>query len=338
MMTRICLLRKVGGLVVGLSILAAGCSSSESPEEVQPQSYSDLDLGSPLLDSLGGAQEPEEATFEREALIYECMKRQGFDYQSIVYSDASHAFDRGDVFERSWVEEFGFGASTTFFDQDQLDGTVVGNPGTSNDPAPVLDNIPEDQRGAYFEALYGVEADSAAYGPPGGCVAEVEAEITAKSPAALLSLHLGVELADLEARIAAAPVVVEWEREVSDCMALDGFKFSTIEQVRQSFWVEVEELAASMPTGDPLLGVDVDDPEAVEEAIALANYRLDETRLASLREIQGREIDTALAAFDCGAGVIEQLTFMDPIRDEYERAFLEEHADTISLLRSEANG
>jgi hypothetical protein len=128
-------------------VFLAACSDNESPS-TDPSGFRET-----YADAIAGVLGPDE---EYEAMlevarvsdqkVRECMSAAGFDYPSSinVVSD-SLSPPSGSFSDRSWVETYGFGVSTTF---ENVSVTSGGDPVSS-----YLESLSSSERGALLEQL-----------------------------------------------------------------------------------------------------------------------------------------------------------------------------------------
>ena len=154
-----------------LMLVAASCgSSANSATSVEtndrPQSFEDLDIGSPIAEMLGidfgfdSDQQAEQAEMQREAgrITAECMLEKGFEYTAIdpsTFEFFGPGSDELPYFSEAWVEKYGFGITTQRFPQSSV-GELVG----FNDEAFGPDEQFVDPNDAYIESLSEGERDA----------------------------------------------------------------------------------------------------------------------------------------------------------------------------------
>lgn len=162
---------RITAFVLILALL--GCTSTETALNVKrdtpPASLEDLQVNSPLIDFLGfdssdGLKIAEEMERIEKQATAECMKQAGFDYipppvQPIVFQDFSP--DDPPYFSQEWVEMYGFGVTTRFFDQSRVGSELIGLPDPEPQPPVVdpnqdyIDSLSQEARLEYSIALVG---------------------------------------------------------------------------------------------------------------------------------------------------------------------------------------
>jgi len=269
----------------------------------------------------------------REELIAQCMSQAGFNYQPDLNSDSftigNNAFDDVHPNDWEWVSQFGFGI---------VSGHAMRSGGTfgerDDDPnREYVAGLSETAREAFELALNGPEDFSGPQGPSQadwdewmktrGCTGQAIVQAMSENP---LFLQNDDQFASLfEARNAMLgavwehPDIAELDREWSHCMADGGHPgLNTRDGVSGPIWSEY------FPTAWAI--------NAEREA-----GTLDEAGgAARLAELQAREVELALADFDCRAATDYEAR-VNAIRLELETQFVTDNRALLEDFRTAAD-
>lgn len=313
--------------------------------------------------------EAENAENQRRAeeLTAECMRTQGFEYTPVAQEGAFFFDGAGEGEEEwgseAWIRKYGFGVSTQMFSQEQVGPDLVGHnyaqfeSGSENgDPnQPYVDSLSEGEQEAYYAALYGDQPTFAfeeeGRAPTDEEIAEMDATFEDFQPtgcqneafeqafsggvdnelAQQFDDEFGDLLSDLFQRMEASPEVVDHRAEVEACVEGKGFEYLTDENAWEHFGEKLNSVGGE--SYDPLAGVDTEGwtNEQFEAAYQEAQSRLlPQETLDLLAEVQAKEVETAVALFECGGGWQNEQELFDEIRIDLEQQFLDENRDQLT--------
>lgn len=360
------MMRSIRAFVAVAAVVAiAGCGGGDT------QASSD-DVSSPLGEFLGeddiffGDVDEDEAQErfiaeerERQAIIAECMREQGFEYtptdpeQYVFFGGEGE--DGLEYGEDEWIAKYGFGISTQRFSQESVGPDLVGYDdsfdGFDSDSDPnfaYLESLSESEQEAYQEALYGDDAfgefddtlseeeQEAAIEDiewePSGCEGEAYTEVSSTNR---FFTEFEDELNELYERVEADPRIAEAEQEISDCVADRGLDYTDMEDLYESFESRLSELESEVQY--PSEELDEDDfaqmsPDELDEIFNQPAILSDEAK-ATLAEIQAEEIELAVAVDECGGGFEDQEALYREVVAEYEQQFIDENEDRLTEFR-----
>jgi hypothetical protein len=305
-------------------------ASEEDPYEVPP---------SPLLTYLGLLPEEDPGANDRAAdTMVGCMAQQGFEWQppagltseTVGFNGGGRGLDP----DRDWVSVYGFGISTQTFEAEDIDPALVGMgsgdpPRGSNDDmaasgdvdvsedpnAEYIASLSEGGRDAYFASLSDCQDEAA-----------VEADRAIRNEAFVE--QFGDDIADLFQQAETAPEVVEVEGEMMDCLAEEGYRFSTFQDMLDSVSLEVQEL--SVEVYNP--GGASDEAEGAEVSGGAGRRSLTDEQNARLADIQQREVEMALAALECDASQERVWRAIDQAFYDLQAQYVEDHKDQLDAF------
>ncbi len=300
---------------------------------------------------------------ERQEEIAACMKEQGFDYTPVDNSAflSVTGEDGLDFDSREWAEKYGFGITTQRFSQEEVGPDLVGHTFDQTEDGEefvdpnqeMLDGMDDATRQAYFEALYGSEDDFPVIDEtmtdeeiaeieenfvfePSGCEGEAYADDFNND----FYIEFGDELEELYESVENDPRVAEQQEQLTACIADKGFDFDAssdgFNQIFEDLDAEMQKVSELVGfPGDDLTEADfeamsAEDLEAMEE---LFNQPIDlpEEAKVILAEAQAKEVEMALAMYDCGGRSDSELSRVyEEVQAEYEQRFLDENADELS--------
>ena len=283
----------------------------------------------------------EARAFKQELAVAECMAEHGFEYFPI---EARYLVGKPDGLgsldsqsQSNWVERYGFGITTTLFEQVEVPKGVIG---TDYEPVNVddanranddyLDTLEETDQRAYEKAFYGKEptlADNLTRDEidqiyeewePSGCFYENADFLEPLSPEvdALYSL-----IDEMERQAEADARIVAHRRQVEVCVERLGFPYleSPVEARRHFQPLLSEALTSSEDEGatgaDALTG---------EQAMLLSDLQRDELEIAAV-------------VVQCGGNPIGESKFELSVRYEYEEEFVSQYQDQIALVFADRN-
>lgn len=355
-------------LLFGAAACGSGSDSGDAQEVVE---YS-----SPLGDFLGyseGFDEEDEqeeyAEIERKAqeLAVACMAAEGFEYQVVDYSEFE-VFMEEDLEwgSKEYAEKYGFGASTQAFSQAMVGPDLIGHNYSESaaeesfqDPNEVyIESLTDPVREAYYAALYGMdegpdwdealsdeeneEAMEEFYQDyvPTGCMNVAYEDANGiegeEQKWEEFEEKFGDMWEQMEERFDSDPRVIEIENEISSCMSEKGFEYDE-EEIAEEFYTEINELQEEIYSS-------FDESAMYEEGVEAEDFVYEEPtlnaeQLATLADIQERELATAAAVVECNGGVL--YSYFNPdlqkVRAEIEQEFLDENADDLAEFEGMAS-
>jgi len=152
-------------------LLAAACGGGDSDGSVDATgdlTFQDVNEQSPLAQAMGWASSSDQDAVrdefvaeerERQEVIAQCMRDQGFEYIPLDFSQSAffgvdEQFGGLEPGTREWTERYGYGYSTTF---DQNFG--AGPEDEFRDPnQEYIESLSPAETDAYYAALYGSDA------------------------------------------------------------------------------------------------------------------------------------------------------------------------------------
>ncbi len=355
---------KLATVAVAVVALAAACGSDSESTEAGATSPIAEFLGQEDFFSNDDESQARLAERERQRQdeIAACMKEQGFDYIPIDQTEflSVTGQDGLDYDSREYAEKYGFGITTQRFSQEEVGPDLVGRTFDEAEEAYVDPNqevvaaMDEASQEAYYEALYGSEDDFPIIDEsmseeeiaeitedyvyePSGCQAEAYGD---DFNSAFYS-DFEDELTELYEAVEKDPRVVEAEEQLAACMADEGYEFdagadgfSELFQELDAEMQEVQELIGfpgDILTEEDFSAMSEEDLEAMQEE-ANQPVEIPEEAKVILAEAQAKEVDMALAMWDCGAGSpdSEIAQVYIEVQAEYEQRFLEDNADRLA--------
>lgn len=355
---------RVGLALVALAVLVAACGSDDETTEA---------TGSPLAEFLGqpgfgfsGDNEEAQAQFAeeeraRQEKIATCMKEQGFEYIPRDNSDFSIVTgeDGIDYESREYAEKYGFGITTQHFSQEEVGPELVGHDfadfeeSMDDDPNnAIVEAMDEGEREAYYEALYGDEDDFPQFDPetmtdeeleameeefvfePQGCEGQAWAEDASNS----FYQDFSDELDAMYEAIEDDPRLKEREQEVSECVAGEGLEFDGFDDDLYERFEEdlnrIDEMIGGFP-GEDLTEEDFAamTEEQLDELFNQPREFTPEARTL-LGELQAKEVELAVAVYDCGGSFEDNRELYAEVTAEYEERFLADNADRLAEYKA----
>lgn len=284
---------------------------------------------------------------ERQEIIAECMREQGFEYTA---QDPSQfmGFESGDMFDglepgtREFAERFGYGNSTTI--EQQMSQSV--DQGYEDPNQEYVESLPESGRAAFYEALHGEQpeydptsedgGEEAMVWEPSGCEGEAY-EATGNGFGAGLTDEDQQDfqelMTDLYERVEADPRIASANEEWAACMGEAGYAFSKQEDVWEAMDERMQPLFESQnPFGD----------RTDEEIAALSEEEMQELFDAPpafdpvlLAEAQEFEIAVAVADFDCQRPLMAARL---EVQVELEQQVVDANGDLLARIREAQQG
>ncbi|WP_382305447.1 hypothetical protein [Herbiconiux sp. UC225_62] len=309
--------------VVGGMLLAgcAGLGGGGGPEATSSSSRPESPLEKYWALLYGGQDQADldRQNAEVQDKVAECMGEQGFDYVPDTQGGVVMADDSGlDWSSEDFAKTYGYGITT-----DPL-GMGNGPDELQADPnADYVASLSESERAAYDDALWGPSTEVAEGDAPveydwkkGGCNGKAQHEVFGEA-------GVGADpefeaLADgmngIYDEVRTSPIVVEKERDWSDCLADAGFgPFEHKDDASAAISNEYSALFSST-AGEPNASTAVPEPDP-----------------AALDALRQREIAQATADYGCAqeSGYAEALT-SEQFR--IEQAFIDEHKTELDAL------
>lgn len=353
-------LRTTGTAVaLTMAVILAGCGSDESTETAAVESPIAEFLGQDdfLTDPDAAEAQFIEQERERQEIIAECMKEQGFEYVPV---DMSDVIDFGGDGEEEWgsdewVAKWGFGITTQRYSQAQVGDNLLGFDDSfmtddfDNDPNnAIVEALSPAEQEAYYEALYGGDDSFPAFDEslsdeeieaqmedftfePQGCEGEgYEADQTTR-----FYMDFSDDLQAMEERMQADPRVTAKQQEIADCVAEKGQSYTKMEDVYEYFDEKLQAIDSQLSYPGEDLGEEdfAQMSEAEIEEMFNNPPELSDEAKATLAELQTEEIELATVVNECGGGFQNEFELYSEIRVEYEREFLEEHADELEVYK-----
>ncbi len=334
----------------------AGDGSDETSDDADEGSDSEASgwatYESPISAALGVPTDPTEQQdfynvqqVEREQFIAQCMAEQGFEYIPVDYSQYNDF--SGAVFdEQEYVEEYGFGISTTFLEgfEGQVSADEFVDPNQD-----YVEALSDPEREAYYLALYGdqsiyeeldpngegIEITPEIMAQQGGCQNESNAAVN--DPYQAFYTEFNTQLEDMYERIQADPRVAGVAAEWSACMEDEGYTFASPEEMYNEISERMNpfyELAYPSDFSDeaPAEAVTSQD-EGITESTAVyvppGPPELTDAQQAELEDLQEYEFAVAAANYECQQGSV---AIQIEVQAEYEQAFVEENQAAIDAL------
>jgi len=314
---------------IGAILLFGACSTNnglaDPPPIVTTPRFGPLDevlfrIQNLRPDATAAEQQTQNETFARtqEGLIATCMAEKGFTYTPVVMRQyVTSSGDEGIAPDsREFAEQFGFGITIEVPFGAVAGQTRGGAFAPENDPSvELVETMSDAEREAWNEALWGFPLAEDSDFRQGGC-----------HDIAIQQIQRPTEFADLQAEVdrfyasfsaRSAPPHLELDREWSACMANAGFSgLPARNRLTQSFSVEWGEMHGSELLFDDdgwLIGAAMGTPREPTES--------------EIRAINQREIETAIADFDC-----RQLIDFEQRENEIQYSL---QTDFVNLHRAE---
>lgn len=362
---------KLAAVALSVVALTAACGSDGESTEAGAASPIAEFLGQE--DFFNNDEDSQARLAERERARQEdiaaCMKEQGFDYTPVDNSAflSVTGEDDLDYDSREYAEKYGFGITTQAFSQEEVGPDLVGHNFNDfgdgeefSDPnQEMIEAMDDTTRDAYYEALYGAEDDFPVFDPetmteeemaeleeefvyePSGCEGEAYADEFNND----FYQEFSEELEELYESVEKDPRVAEQQEQLTACIADKGFEFNAtsdgFNQIIEELDVQMEEVNALVGfPGDDLTEADfeamsAEELEAMEELFNQP-VELPEEAKAILADAQAKEVEMALAVYDCGGREDSELTrIYQEVQAEYEQRFLDDNADRLAAYAAD---
>ena len=309
---------------------------------------------------------------EAQEKITTCMRELGWEYVpmdgagDIFFGGDPFEADGLEYGSAEWVAKYGLGITTQAFGQGQVGPDLVGyddsqmaefDEAMADQPDPnaeYVNSLSEAEQEAYFTDLYGdqpefddtlTEEEQEAFWndwEPTGCQS-VAYDTGFGGPEQAFYEAFGDELDEMYERVSADPRIVAQQSELADCLAESGHSISADEDPWQQFYEMFESDMESLYESsgafqDPSEGLD---PESMSEeeineildAMSPTGPELGAEQLATLAELQQRELDLAADLLECEPGFFTgagQDEIFFEVLAEYEQEFLDQNAAALS--------
>jgi hypothetical protein len=322
-------------------------SAADEMDEMQ-EAFSNTPL-SQLLGMGGDPEEMEQQFSEQqrqiEAAVAACMAEQGFEYVPVdptAYTSFEGSWPGSDLSPREYAEQYGYGISTTLFED--MGGPPVSEEMPEDPNMAIVEAMSEGEREAYYTALYGetpeydptAEDQEIEFEGPSGCYGEAY-DTVPPDPYTAVYEELGDELTDLYERQAADPRIIALDEAWLSCMSDAGYPF----EMRQDPYDEIsnrmtpiyDALYASAPT-EPTTDAGGDDTIMEMPTGMPGMDDLTAAQREQLESIQEYEKAVAVADYDCGQD--DWRVYLE-VRTELEQEFVDTYGDQITALTEGGN-
>jgi len=248
------------------------------------------------------------------------MRERGFDYRPPFGSGRSYP-EGEEPGTGLWKERYGFGVTTEAFAQPLVGDELVGHPpevqpGEQTEEMKLVAQLSGPELKAYTAALMGADpppptASSADldrfFDESDGCLYEAQRDAIDATPAMTLWLSFEDELADLQARIAADPAMLLYERDITQCVAESGMTWVSMHHTRTELQLQVDAIRFDTQTS-------VGNPDL---------YYLSEKSRTELARLQEYELTLARLVFACEAEIGSRDQLFAELRVGYEHDFIQ---------------
>lgn len=290
--------RAASALLLLLTMVLAGCTN----EDVKPGTLDEaLGLADPQ-DPVAQLQAMADHESQIEELVAECMAQQGFEYLPRDIAPDPRA--AGELTDEEYRRLYGYGMThSTESSYRDLEGW--GSPNEEH-----VASLDEETRFAWYRALNGDDPDDDARD---GCRHQAEDEVTAFRFTDEWA-EMERALADVEARISADPRTIAAQASWAGCMADAGYPFAQEDDAIEFLNEAIFDAWADEP--HPETG------QRTTHRDSIAPWFFETDTWSDLVEM---ELDIVARADACNE---------DPqVRDEYEREFVDEHAELLERVR-----
>jgi hypothetical protein len=294
------------------------------------------DADDPLVAFLGfdPAAEPDvvaahDATEKAQAA---CMADAGLEYVPRPFDAGGNDmadFRPTESASRDWVAEWGFGVSTRYFSDVAVGPDLKGRPEQPTTPAATSHDQPEpdDPNVAILAGLTDDETSDYLQTHQ-DCASTLRREgldgLPDEGPTAeLLALtgDLGGEISPGHPRIA------EHEQIVADCVADAGHRYTSLHRAIVQFEAEILDIGNAHDASSGRAEL------TESELAAVPDQLLPDDVLVQVAEVQQREIELAVATWDCGSSEAVHWELVDEILRVEQRDFVEAHRDQLEPYR-----
>ncbi|MGD9702287.1 MAG: hypothetical protein AB7Q42_00680 [Acidimicrobiia bacterium] len=291
---------------------------------------------------------------DRQQVIAECMRAEGFEY-TVFVSKQSFSFESPyqDMTRREFVEKYGFGISTMY-----EEGFTPPEPNMEDqevDPNnEYVDSLSSAEQTAYYEALYGPPQDEPSPEEtvgtdrepvednfeyvPQGCEGKAYSDESSPEDQEFIediSTKMSTEIYE---RVQADSRVVDATKAYAECMSDAGYPEIT---KQEDTWNEVS--TRMEPIYDSMGGGFVSEEAASSDGVSATvvagpapvggdGEPTYDTEL--LEQVQAYELALAAADLECGADLQRA---MFEVSSEYEEQFIAEHGDELARYKELTN-
>ncbi len=293
---------------------------------------------------------------DRQQVIAECMRAEGFEYTVFVY-EQSFSFESPyqDMTRREFVEKYGFGISTMFEDgfapPEMTPADEEINP---NDE--YVSSLSEAEQEAYYEALYGppqeeppMEETVGTDGEPVavdfeyvpmGCDGKAYEEQSSPEDQEFMEEIGTLMSTEIYERVQADSRVVDATKAYAECMSDAGYpEITSQEDTYEEVSTRMEPIYNSMGGGFVYEEEAVDDG-SVSATVAAAPAPAPGDTIGDdgaptydeelLEQVQAYELALAAADLECGADLQRA---MYEVSAEYEEEFIAAHGDELARYK-----
>lgn len=222
-----------------LVVLAAACGGG-AQEESSPTDAAGSD---PLLAGLLDGKSFEEAQFDVEKQVQQCMTALGWEYTAVAPSTEGMGMgggiDSADM--DTFAAESGYGVST-FAATDGVVATGAGDQG-SDPNAAYVSKLSTSEQTAYYDDLYGTppaDADPSAPIEPAGCYGEASAAVFGEGAFEKLNDQFN----EVSSRMASDQRMTDAYAKWSACMSAAGYTYSNPSEPYEDFAGRLSALGA----------------------------------------------------------------------------------------------
>jgi hypothetical protein len=333
-----------------------------SDDPFSPDAAADDYPSSPLGEYMGWANvDPKEQEqqyraqeVERQEVIAECMRAEGFEYTMFV-SRQSFSFESPfeGLTRREYVEKYGFGISTTF---NQDFGPPVEEQTEVDPNQEYVSSLSEAEQQAYYEALYGsppeeppieetlgtdgepVEVSAFEYVPQ-GCDGKAYREQNTPEDQQFMEDFNTTMSSEIWERMQADSRVVDATKRYAECMSEAGYpEITKQDEAYEEISKRMEPIYGSMDggfaTSETVAAASSDDGDVAvsgtDPAVGPGGFGEPEYDEALLAEVQEYELAVAKADLECGADLMRT---MFEVNSELEAAFIAAHGDELARYK-----
>ncbi len=234
-----------------MALLGAACGGAEEDDSAGTSADTGIE-SDPLMAGLLDGKTFEEAQFEVEKKVQECMTALGWEYTAVAPGSTGSAgvFEAGDFDPDEFARTSGYGISTL----SSGDGVAVGGVGAvggvsaaggSSDPnGTYVSSLSESDQAAYYNDLFGppVEADASSDAimsmEPAGCMGEATTAVYGEGAFE----QLNDQFQEVGVRAEADPRIVEAFATWAACMSDAGYSYTKPTETFDDFVARLQAL------------------------------------------------------------------------------------------------
>lgn len=309
------------------SVGSNSSSSSRKDEVVESLPHAEEVEFSPLQRfwNFGASPEvrAEELTAERiarQALLLECMGREGFEYSPVHVQEVDPALISGNTTIRARGQ--GFGITQNFEDPEWVIRNILAPLGVQDPNSVYIESLDEQTRVEYFERFRMCDEKAAeeAFGDTGYQIDDT----------------LLRTLEDLEEQIQADPRIVDAIEEWQSCMASAGYNYLAPLDIITDISAQLQTILLGATLGDNfdvgLFPALLTEEPRVAMELVRTSLEIDLDALVSLRQY---EVEVSDADLVCGATTAP---ILQKVRAEYETSFVGQFAAPLEEARQGLGG